>query len=159
MLGQFWVELELPVLPELPELELELEPDEPEVLLVPEPEFPEADVFGVLEEVELVEPEPDVVDVVAALATNAPPATRPEASAPVAMTLRNRICMDVALSRSGGAPAHLSERLHGATPTCGRAHIDIGACAELRDDSMTIVTILTARWGRPVPAHGNGGAR
>jgi hypothetical protein len=95
------VELELPVLPELPELpelELELEPDEPEVLLVPEPEFPEADVLGVLEEVELVEPEPDVVDVVAALATNAPPATRPEASAPLAMTLRNRICMNVALS-------------------------------------------------------------
>ena len=63
-----------PVVPpfELEDGVVELEPDEPDV--EPEPEFP-------------------VPDVVAALATSAPPATRPEVSAPTASALRRRICM------------------------------------------------------------------
>lgn len=41
-----------------------------------------------------VEPEfPVEPDVVAALATSAPPTTRPDVSAPTASTLRRRICM------------------------------------------------------------------
>ena len=94
MFGQFWVEPEL-----------ELEPgdvlDEPE--LVPlEPEFAllELDDGVVVEELEGdeldVEPVPElpvVLDVVAALATSAPPARRPEVNAPMASTLRRRICM------------------------------------------------------------------
>jgi hypothetical protein len=116
MFGQFWVDpelefaapepvlelfelfelFELPVLPEL-KLAVLLEPDVPEVVLVlVDPEFP---VDEVVPSVELVEPVP-VPDVVAAFATTAPPATRPEASAPAASTLRNRICIGVALSRS-----------------------------------------------------------
>ena len=87
MFGHLWVELE-------PELEVELEPElvEPELEL--EPEFPLLDVLGVVEDEPVDEPveEFDVVlEVVAALATSAPPATRPEASAPVASTVRNRI--------------------------------------------------------------------
>jgi hypothetical protein len=92
MFGQFLVE---------PDPELELEPElEPEldglVPVLPEPVLP---VFefddGAVDEVE-PEPPPElpvVVDVVAALATSAPPATRPEVSAPMATKLRNRICM------------------------------------------------------------------
>lgn len=96
MLGQFWVELE----PE-PELEPEEVPDEPELVLpelvLPEPELPvlELDDGAVVDEL-LVEPVPELpveVDVVAALATNAPPATRPEVNALVARTLRRRIFM------------------------------------------------------------------
>jgi hypothetical protein len=72
MFGQFLVE---------PDPELELEPDEGVVADVPdvelEPEFPVA------------------VDVVAALATSAPPARSPEVRAPTARTLRRRICMGV----------------------------------------------------------------
>ena len=87
MFGQLCVELEL-------ELELDPELVEPELEL--EPELPVLDVLGVVDD-ELVD-EPveafDVVpDVVAALATSAPPATRPEASAPVASTVRIRIFM------------------------------------------------------------------
>ena len=84
MLGQFLVEPELepePVLP-VPEPDdgavvgEEFDVEELEVELVPEvPEFPV------------------VVDVVAALATSAPPATSPDVSAPMASTLRRRICM------------------------------------------------------------------
>lgn len=83
MFGQFLVE---------PEPELELEPElplfdfdegvvveEPDVGLVPE--FPE-------------------VEVVAALATSAPPVTSPEVSAPTARTLRKRMCMAVCPSVS-----------------------------------------------------------
>jgi hypothetical protein len=91
---------ELPVLPEL-ELAVLLEPDVPDVVLVlVDPEFPVDEVVPPVEVVELV-PEPDVEPaVVAAFATTAPPATRPEASAPTASTLRKRMCIDVALSRS-----------------------------------------------------------
>jgi len=110
MLGQFWLDpepelpepepvLALPELPVLPELELEsvLVPDEPEVVLVVlDPEFPVDELVPPVELVELV-PEPDVEpEVVAAPATNAPPATRPEASAPAASTFRNRMCIGVA---------------------------------------------------------------
>ena len=100
MSGQFLVERE----PELePELELEPEPadelEEPEsVLPAPDPDDGAVVDWLAVEEldVELVPvfPEPpDVVDVVAASATNAPPAMRPDVSAPVARTLRRRICM------------------------------------------------------------------
>jgi len=95
MLGQLWVELEP-----------ELEPDPEEVLEDPELVLPEPEL-GVLvpddgvvvEELEVVlEPElPAALEVVAALATSAPPARRPELSAPMASTLRRRICM-------GGCP-------------------------------------------------------
>ena len=101
MLGQFLDELE----PE-PELEPEGVPEVPELVL-PElvlPELPvlELDDGAVVDEL-LVEPVPElpvVVDVVAALATNAPPATSPEVSALIASTLRRRIFM-------GCVPFHL----------------------------------------------------
>jgi hypothetical protein len=107
MLGQSLVEPD-PVLELDPELdpELELDPvdelDEP-VAVLPEPVLPVLPVLdvddGVLEdELELLPELPVVVDVVAALATSAPPATRPDVSAPTASTLRRRICMIVALS-------------------------------------------------------------
>jgi hypothetical protein len=111
MLGQFWVELELE-----PELEPEEVPEEPELAVpepvlpepvLPEPELPvlELDDGAVVDEL-LAEPVPELpveVDVVAALATNAPPATRPEVSALVASTLRRRIfigCLPFHLVRS-----------------------------------------------------------
>ena len=76
MFGQFLVEPEpeLELEPELPLFELDegVVVEEPDVELVPE--FPE-------------------VEVVAALATSAPPATSPEVSAPTARTLRKRMCM------------------------------------------------------------------
>jgi len=72
--------------------------DDPELVLL-DPEFPVLElVDGVeLDEfvVELVPELPVVLDVVAALATNAPPARRPDVSAPMASTLRRRICMMV----------------------------------------------------------------
>ena len=107
-----WVPEPLPMFGQLcvvPALELEpefdVDPgdvlDEPE--LVPlEPEFPllvlvDGVVVEELEGDELdVEPVPEspvVLDVVAALATSAPPARRPEVNAPMATTLRSRICM------------------------------------------------------------------
>ncbi len=97
MLGQFRVEPEpLPEL-ELPEPELELPELEPPVLPVLEL-LPDE---GVL--VDELEPELAVVlgvelDVVAALATNAPPATRPVVNAPMASTGRKRMCMEECLS-------------------------------------------------------------
>ncbi len=98
MSGQFLVEPE-------PELELEPEPvaefEEPEPVL-PAPDLDDGAVVEGLAVEELdvevvpVFPElPVVVDVVAASATNAPPAMRPDVSAPVARTLRRRICMGV----------------------------------------------------------------
>jgi hypothetical protein len=99
MLGQLWVE---PV-PD-PEVELEPEevPDEPELLL--EPELPVLVLVDgvVVDELEVAAvPElPVVVEVVAALATNAPPVRSPALSAPTASTLRRRICM-------GGVPFRL----------------------------------------------------
>jgi len=95
MLGQLRVEPD-------PDPELELEPDdvleEPELELL-EPEFPVPELDDGVEVDELaVEPEPElpvVVDVVAALATNAPPATRPEVSAPMASTFRRRIFIGI----------------------------------------------------------------
>ena len=107
MLGQFWedpepvvpepVELfELPVPPEL-ELEVPLVPLVPDVVLVlVDPEFPVDEEVPSVVLVELV-PEPDVEpEVVAAFATAAPPATRPEASAPAASMFRKRMCIGVA---------------------------------------------------------------
>ncbi len=70
---------------------------EPEPELVPDPELPVLErVDGVVvDEFELVPELPVVVDVVAAVAASAPPATRPDVSAPMATTLRSRICMPV----------------------------------------------------------------
>jgi hypothetical protein len=82
---------------------VEPDPGPVEELEEPVPLFPEPVLLPVLElgagavggdEPELL-PELPVVDVVAALATSAPPATRPEVSAPTAKTLRRRICMVV----------------------------------------------------------------
>jgi hypothetical protein len=96
MLGQLWVEVE-------PEpVEPELEPDDvledPELVLL-DPEFPVLELVDGVEVdefvAELVPVLPVVLDVVAALATNAPPARRPDVSAPMASTLRRRICMVV----------------------------------------------------------------
>jgi hypothetical protein len=103
MLGQFLVEPE-------PEPELELEPDEseePEPVL-PAPELDDGVVVEGLDEefvVELVPELPVAVDVVAALATSAPPATRPDVNAPMASTLRRRICMGVPFLVSWRRPA------------------------------------------------------
>ena len=84
MFGQFLVEPEPEPEPDpVPALEPELlllEPDEGVVVDEPDdelvPEFPEVEV-----------------EVVAALATSAPPARSPEVSAPTARTLRKRMCM------------------------------------------------------------------
>ena len=88
-----------------PELELlELEPDEleePELALFePELDVPELDDGVVVDELVLeLEPVVPVLElVVAALATSAPPVTRPVVSAPIANTLRNRTFMLVVLS-------------------------------------------------------------
>jgi hypothetical protein len=82
MLGQLCVE------PELDEPELEL-PDP----LFELPELLELDGVVVEELVFVLEPLVPVLDalVVAALATSAPPVTRPVVSAPIATTFRKRI--------------------------------------------------------------------
>jgi hypothetical protein len=98
MLGQSRVEPEPEGDPLDPELEPEL--DEP-LLVLPDPVFPvlEPDDGVVVEEPELgeleLEPVPvlPVLEGVAALATSAPPATRPVVSAPKANALRRRMCM------------------------------------------------------------------
>jgi hypothetical protein len=86
MSGQFLVE---------PDPEFELEPDPEDELEEPDPVLPvfELDAGVDVDELELVPEFPVVVDVVAALATSAPPARSPEVSAPTARTLRKRICM------------------------------------------------------------------
>ena len=78
MLGQFLVELDP-----------ELEPDDGVVVEELEVEELDVELVPVLPEL------PVAVDVVAALATSAPPVTRPDVSAPTASTLRRRICMSV----------------------------------------------------------------
>ena len=88
MLGQFLEEPELEPEP-VGELE-EPVPEFPEPLL-PVFELDEGAVGG--DEPELLPELPVVVDVVAALATSAPPARSPEVRAPTASTLRRRICM------------------------------------------------------------------
>ena len=89
MLGQLCVEPE-------PELELP-EPDEPDEPDDPELVLPELDDGVVVDELVLaLEPVEPVLDelVVAALATSAPPVTRPVVSAPIANTFRKRIFID-----------------------------------------------------------------
>ena len=83
MLGQLWVVLE-------PEL---LGPDPAEFEV--DDEF---DVEPLDDELVPVFPLEPVVDVVAALATNAPPVARPPVNAPTARTWRTRICMLTLLS-------------------------------------------------------------
>ena len=115
MFGQFFVELEPDVLLE-PEEEPD-EPDEPELVL-PDPEFPVLVDGVVVDGVVVEEPEldefevavapelPVVLEVVAALATRAPPARRPEANAPVASAVRRRIFMGGSPFVSCPAPGH-----------------------------------------------------
>ena len=122
MLGQFLVELD-------PELEPELDPEP-----VDEFEELEPDDGVVVEELDVEELEvepvpvlpelPVVVDVVAALATSAPPATRPDVSAPMASTLRRRICMSVCPFLSLGAGSF--------EPVRKRCAPDLSAAAEGR---------------------------
>ena len=164
MLGQFLVELEPePELPELDEPELELL--EPELVL-PELEVPVLPVLepllddGVLVE----EPELELVlgvelDVVAALATNAPPATRPVVNAAVASTLRKRMCMDDCLSS-------LVKRLpfggygQRAIPTCVWAQSDVYGWVELACECVTILRKPRRSRARGYqPAPGSAGAR
>jgi hypothetical protein len=87
MSGQFLVEPDPELEPEVPLLEL----DEGVVAEVPD--------------VELLPELPVAVDVVAASATSAPPARRPDVSAPTARTLRRRICISVLPFCVLGAPA------------------------------------------------------
>jgi hypothetical protein len=111
MLGQFWVEPELEPEPD-PELELEPElvlpddvPDEPELELLED-----GDVVD-------VEPVPELPeDVVAALATNAPPVSSPVVSAPMASTLRKRIFMDVLPFNSCASPARSDRQCTRCSP-------------------------------------------
>ena len=91
MSGQFLVEPD-------PELELEFEPE------VPLLELAEG-VVPAVPDVELVPELPVVVDVVAASATSAPPARRPDVSALTASTLRRRMCMGGLPFCVPGAPA------------------------------------------------------
>lgn len=142
MFGQSLVEPDPELEPE-PELEVELGLDEP-VPVLPDPVLP---VLPVLElddgAVEGVEPEllpelPVVVDVVAALATSAPPATRPEVNAPTASTLRRRICMWwCPFVRVERRPVRTGTA-HGAPRIWARPQNDVGGCAESRDERVTI---------------------
>lgn len=85
MFGQFLVEPDpepaFEPEPELPVLELD------DGVVADEPELPVLELVPELPEL------PVAVDVVAALATSAPPARRPDVNAPTARTLRRRICM------------------------------------------------------------------
>ena len=115
MFGQFFVELEPDAL-----LEPEEEPDEPEEpeLVLLDPEFPVLVDGVVVDGVVVEEPEldefevavapelPVVLEVVAALATRAPPARRPEARAPVASAVRTRIFIGGSPFVWCPAPAH-----------------------------------------------------
>ncbi len=135
MFGQFWVE----PLPEL-ELEPELVP-EPELVLLdpldPVLEVPELDDGVVVEEFVLaLEPVAfvvDGVDVVAASATSAPPASSPVVSAPMANTLRSRIFMVMAF-RSCVAPTRSGRYAHRAPRICGRAQGSRSAMVGFADD-------------------------
>jgi hypothetical protein len=95
---------------------------EPECALDPElaPELPllELEEGVVLEEPELV---PELPDVVAALATSAPPVRRPVVSAPTAMTLRKRMCMAVVSFHVAAAPARCEPVLHTVRPGSERS--------------------------------------
>jgi hypothetical protein len=143
MLGQFFVEpepeLELE-LPELPELE-ELEPEELEL-----PVFPVLELLddGVVVDEPVPELEPELVlgvelDVVAALATSAPPARSPVVNAPTASTFRRRSCMEDMPFVSGAAPAHSGGTDQRAPRTCGQPQSDVGGWAEFPCESMTIL--------------------
>ena len=80
MFGQLWVDDE-------PEPPVELEPEDGVVAELDEPVVPDVpdELVDVVEDPELV-----VDVVVAASATSPPPMTRPEASAPMPTTVRNR---------------------------------------------------------------------
>jgi hypothetical protein len=132
MLGQLWVEVE-------PEpVEPELEPDdvleEPELVLL-DPEFPVLELVDGVEVdefvAELVPVLPVVLDVVAALATNAPPARRPDVSAPMASTLRRRICMMDFPFISSVTPTRSGRH-------CTRCSTDLSATAQWRRRVRTV---------------------
>jgi hypothetical protein len=118
MLGQFLVELDPELEPEPVDEFEEPEPDDGVVGEELEVEEFDVELVPVLPEL------PVVVDVVAALATIAPPATRPDVSAPMASTLRRRICMGVCPFLSLGAGS-FEPVLKGCAP-------DLSAAAEGR---------------------------
>ena len=81
----------------------------------------ELDVEGLDVELVPVFPEPPVVaDVVAASATSAPPATRPEVNAPMASTLRKRICMGVPFPVSWRRPTRTGAHTMRSRSECSR---------------------------------------
>jgi hypothetical protein len=137
MLGQLWVAPEPELEPELPVLVLEDGVVADELDDAPEPEFPV------------------VEDVVAALATNAPPAMKPEVSAHVASTLRRRSFIGCDLSSHCEARPLWAGASHGAPPTCGRAQNDVGALVEMPYSSVTILR-KRVRWQ---PGRSSGDAR
>ncbi len=159
MFGQLLVEPEPD--PEVPELD-EPELDEPEL---EEPELEDDDGVDVDElevdelEVGLVPelPVDPVVEVVAALATSAPPTRRPELRAPTASTLRRRNGMSsipfVLCDRPTQAgTAERAPRICGSTYTC------LSQCTGFPDESMTILRKRPRRHrcltDRPQDVHG-----
>jgi hypothetical protein len=136
MLGQLWVVLEPDDVPPEP-----VPPDDE----VPDPELPVLllDEDGVVVEelvvVLVVEPELPVDEVVAALATSAPPATRPEVSAPTASIFRKRSFMVWLPFVCGPAPARSRGTTERAPPTCGQPHSHVGPLVELPCEPMTIL--------------------
>jgi hypothetical protein len=140
MLGQLRVEPELEL--EEPEpFELD-ELEEPElVLLDPVFELLELDDDGVVVEELVLELDPVVpvldVLVVAALATSAPPVTRPVVSAPTANACRNRSFMDAGFL-SCDTPPRSERHSHVAPRTCGQAHNDRSVVVVFPDDRVTI---------------------
>jgi hypothetical protein len=143
MFGQLWV-----VEPEPELLELELEPDElpdvpvplladPLLPVLEEDDVPEPVAALDVPEVEL-EPELPVVDVVAALATSAPPARSPEVSAPTATALRSRMCMGICPFVSVLHRPVRTGTTHPAPRNLGSAQNDVGACEQFLDKRVTI---------------------
>jgi hypothetical protein len=130
MFGQLDVEPELD--PDVPEL------DEP---VLDEPEF-EVDDGVVVDGLDVEELLPEfpvapVFEVVAALATSAPPATRPEVSAPMASMLRRRNGMGTVPFVVCGRPiqAGTAER---ALRVCVSPYTGVGRCRVFPDESVTI---------------------
>jgi hypothetical protein len=148
MLGQFLVEVE-------PEPEPEPEPWPDHAFEDPEPALParEFDDGVVVDELDVEEfdvelgpmfPEfPVVADVVAALATSAPPATRPDVSAPTANTLRRRICIGCPFSLGTGPlePVVIGCAPDLSAPSEGRGWVR-GVVRRIDDDSQQQSTAL-----------------
>ena len=138
-----------------PELELELgELEDPELDEL-ELELP---VFPVLEPVFELEPELVLgveLDVVAALATNAPPARRPVVNAPTASTFRKRSCMDGMPFVFGATPAvrgHCSACAPNLCAAAERSRRVGGVALRTDDDSQEAVVTeaMLGAWSEPL---------